>query len=770
MNQRGPGTTTPVTMDQMSYTYKGNQLTRVEDAQTVNYGDGDFQNGNSGSDDYKYDANGNLTSDANKGITAVTYTYFNKPQTITLNGGKTILNSYDASGSKVEEKVTDPGKPTIVRDYVGNYVYENNILKYLLTAEGRSVYDKSTNTFKDEYFVKDHLGNIRSVVDVHNYPIQQYLATYEIASANLENLFFDNVDGVRDDRPGSTWNGDLKSARLNGGDPERRTGTSLLLKVMAGDKIELNVNNYYDQYNASDDQPVSMEDMLGSVVGVLTGGQGGSLPGEGHDTKLVTDVFNMPNYGLFDEMVNQNADQSKPKAYLNYLMFNERMELVPEMSGAFQANGNGTWAQIGTTAPLVVPANGYLAVYLSNRSAMSCGTCGDVFFDQLVVRVSYGVLKEESHYYPHGLPMRNMGSTAAGFEPNRRKYQSNEYIQDIGLNWMDFQNRQYDPQIGRFLGVDPLAEETDMMSPYTAMNNDPVSTVDPLGLQGFNTMERQGALDNKINPFAEFYSRFSPGTLKAWGMGAPKEWGDGGSGGQITLYGTQAQALFLRLFGDGESATPDGNIALPEIHVFDHRAGYTAWEKDMIAAGFGDLLGPGFHDFAFSQSMRDPYFRADYYGYSPKQVGIHDAFDGLGLIPVGGEIFDGANAAIYSLEGDYKNAAISSAAMIPFIGWGAVGLKGYKAYKITKALVPLGLGSTGRTAAKNLVEQMAMKEILANPHLGTRIMEGMKDARWPGWTKMEYKIKTSEGVNAVIHYMGEWNSGVLKAVDDFKFK
>ena len=52
----------------------------------------------------------------------------------------------------------------------------------------------------------------------------------------------------------------------------------------------------------------------------------------------------------------------------------------------------------------------------------------------------------------------------------RRKYQSNEYIKDLDLNWMDFHARQYDPQLGGFLGVDPLATSggQDMISPYAA--------------------------------------------------------------------------------------------------------------------------------------------------------------------------------------------------------------------------------------------------------------------------------------------------------------
>lgn len=49
---------------------------------------------------------------------------------------------------------------------------------------------------------------------------------------------------------------------------------------------------------------------------------------------------------------------------------------------------------------------------------------------------------------------------------------------------MDFQNRQYDPQLGRFLSIDPLAAfgGQDMVSPYAAMGNTPESNVDPNGL------------------------------------------------------------------------------------------------------------------------------------------------------------------------------------------------------------------------------------------------------------------------------------------------
>jgi hypothetical protein len=63
---------------------------------------------------------------------------------------------------------------------------------------------------------------------------------------------------------------------------------------------------------------------------------------------------------------------------------------------------------------------------------------------------------------------------------------------------------------------------------------------------------------------------------------------------------------------------------------------------------------------------------------------VHLGLDLLGLIPVVGEAFDGINAVIYLIEGDYVNAGLSASGMIPGIGAAATGAK--LAYKtINKA-------------------------------------------------------------------------------------
>ncbi len=103
-------------------------------------------------------------------------------------------------------------------------------------------------------------------------------------------------------------------------------------------------------------------------------------------------------------------------------------------------------------------------------------------------------------------------------------YQSSEYIKELVLNWMDFNARQYDPQIGRFLGVDPLAVRggQDMFSPYAAMGNAPESMVDPNGMQyrspnGYqNVKEIGGDAARRKSPFQDIF-----GGGGAFGLGGP---------------------------------------------------------------------------------------------------------------------------------------------------------------------------------------------------------------------------------------------------------
>ena len=143
-------------IDNLTYTYSGNQLTRVDDATGNAAG---FSNGASAANEYTYDNNGNLTKDSNKGITNITYNCLNLPSKVTFGDGSTITYSYAADGTKLRTVHTISGTTT-QKDYCGNVVYENGVQKLLLTEEG--YVDLSNSSYY--YYLKDHQGNNRVVV------------------------------------------------------------------------------------------------------------------------------------------------------------------------------------------------------------------------------------------------------------------------------------------------------------------------------------------------------------------------------------------------------------------------------------------------------------------------------------------------------------------------------------------------------------------------------------------------------------------------------
>lgn len=207
------------TIDQLVYTYppNSNQLQNVIDPPSnASTTLGDFRysaaytkalNGPKPTTavDYTYDPDGNLISDKNKDITAISYNYLNLPKLVTIvnaSGTNTVGYTYDAFGNKLVKTTneaagtfTDPNNAqtyttTIqtITTYVAGFVYQTksynstvnalspavtytNELQYNLHDEGRvrALYKNPAlptqlTGFAFDFFEKDHLGDTRVIL------------------------------------------------------------------------------------------------------------------------------------------------------------------------------------------------------------------------------------------------------------------------------------------------------------------------------------------------------------------------------------------------------------------------------------------------------------------------------------------------------------------------------------------------------------------------------------------------------------------------------
>ena len=151
-------------IDDLQYTYdttNKNRLLKVTDYSSVPQGfkdDSTGSNNDDPEDDYKYDANGNMTADQNKGIETIIYNHLNLPVMIKIPGSGQISYLYNAAGTKVRKIVST--NSDIITDYMaGGFQYHNTKLKHFPHPEGyvTIVDDK----FRYVYNYTDHLGNVR---------------------------------------------------------------------------------------------------------------------------------------------------------------------------------------------------------------------------------------------------------------------------------------------------------------------------------------------------------------------------------------------------------------------------------------------------------------------------------------------------------------------------------------------------------------------------------------------------------------------------------
>ncbi len=518
MQQWGLKLTGSTQIDNLAYNYlnnnNSNRLAKVIDGVNVDNKLGDFKDGTNTNDDYSYDVNGNLVTDNNKGIGSITYNHLNLPSLITTAKG-TITYTYDAGGNKIKKVTVDntvtPSKTTTTL-YLGAVVYENDILQFIGHEEGRVRHKpailSTTGTvivpasLQYDYMLKDHLGNVRMVLTEEVKPDQYIAATMEAAQAANEELIYANLPQTRTTPKPAGYPVDNTTtpndyvAKLNGG--VNNIGPSIVLKVMAGDKFNVRVSSWYKTNGISPAPPTIP--LIANLLAGLANGAGNTTSNGFHGAATPGEITNsgvlVPGTTQF--LAGQTYNSAIPKAYLNWILLDEQFNIARDANGNIIASGYSGAEQVPAesafgTAPnqnvyphvrndLPIAKSGYLYVYVSNETPNI-----DVFFDNLQITHIRGPILSENHYYPFGLTMAGISSKAANITPNKEKtFQGQRFDDDLGLNWVQFKWRNHDPQIGRFIEIDPLANDYVYNSTYAFSENKVIGDVELEGLESVN--------------------------------------------------------------------------------------------------------------------------------------------------------------------------------------------------------------------------------------------------------------------------------------------
>jgi RHS repeat-associated protein len=310
----------------------------------------------------------------------------------------------------------------------------------------------------------------------------------EMENDARENTLFSNINATRTDLPvgypaDATTNPNSKVILLNGKVGGNKVGPSLVLRVMAGDKIAISSKAFYKSGAPTDNADGNLiTNMIAALVQSFNMGSGSMMhyPSGGNPSGAISGDYFQNTY---DQLKKKDASQNvsgKPKAFLNYVLFDDQFKLVDQNSGVRQVNGVADRLQSLGVNEMVMNKTGFLYVYTSNESAQ------DVYFDNLMVTHTAGPVLEETHYYPFGLTMTGISSKAFGVAENKQqKFQGQSFNDDLQLDFYEFKWRQHDPQIGRFIEVDPLAEKYGYNSPYAFSENHVTTHIELEGLEKF---------------------------------------------------------------------------------------------------------------------------------------------------------------------------------------------------------------------------------------------------------------------------------------------